>query len=88
MSDLTEFLLARVAEDEGAGLFRGYSANLQGRVLAESEAKRRLVECVAPVVHAASPSPARNVSDEGEVVLRILATVYANHIDYREEWKP
>lgn len=47
MSDLTDFLLARIAEDEAAwsSTRHGY-ADLSKRMLAECEAKRRIVEAL------------------------------------------
>ena len=46
------------------------------RVIAECRAKRQVVEAVA--------------ADDAtrELVLRSLAVVYADHPDYREEWRP
>lgn len=87
MSDLTEFLLARLAEDEAVAQrmidYRpsGYGLAVpEGdydplRVLAEVEAKRRIV---------------RERNDEGDlqIVLQHLAAVYSDHPDYDEEWKP
>lgn len=54
---LTEFLLARIAEDEELAdrvefrpyVGEGVPQSLQGRVLAECEAKRRIVESCRPV---------------------------------------
>jgi hypothetical protein len=56
------------------------------RVLAECEAKRRIVEGFAYVTHYES-------DDDSAVLnaahyLRLLALPYADHPDYREEWKP
>lgn len=102
---LTDFLLARIAEDEGAATelrdqypHDGGPSHLSGnwdivqvttgydRVLAECEAKRRIVEEVRD---------SEILSDEGtngfvlaRSVLRLLATPYADHPDCREEWKP
>lgn len=122
MSDLPEFLLARIAEDEhdayhaqGAllgvvtewheveglrdrGLTRSDARHAHrwspARVLAECEAKRRIVEQeirrdVGPVSHYIS-------ADVHEAIrarlatpnLRALALPYAEHPDYREEWRP
>jgi len=112
MTDLAEFLLARIAEDEtgarqavGDGpaswTARPYwftaslSADIPGvttdelhldhaqhiarwdpaRVLAECEAKRRVVMFMSDEYH------------EPEV-LGLLALPYADHPDYREEWRP
>jgi hypothetical protein len=121
VNELTDFLLARIAEDEanvaailrqdpnweadGDGVFdrpdrriayvRGdYAATHiahwdPARVLAECEAKRRVVE-----LH-------RTDATDPEVIvcavclygppcetLRLLALPYADHPDYRPEWRP
>lgn len=117
MTDLAEFLLARIAEDEAnwrAVLDRereGTPATLvhgehwATRVLAECSAKRKIVERHKPVrswsggalqcehcadlCHSRSglgcedpdaPYPCPDIRD--------LASVYADHPDYREEWRP
>ena len=78
---LTEFLLARIAEDEDEAednepYWGGWSSAHEARVLAECEAKRRIVE---------------ELSHDGlgprEWMLRVLAAVYSDHPDYRQEWK-
>ena len=127
MSDLTEFLLARIAEDEAAARAAGgedwYTALVPGRammkrddepqhtvvdspatlvsyevtsaekgehiarhdparVLAECEAKRRIVErCSAVDVGMPSPRLAQGIIAE-------MATAHADHADYRAEWRP
>jgi len=121
--ELTEFLLARIAEDEAAAQTSGpwlrgpdaydddmlWAGAAPGwlspipflrprdvgrhfehiarhdptRVLAECQAKRRIIEAVKE-------------HEEGEweddpihgAVLRPLALPYADHPDYRQEWKP
>ena len=114
MTTLTEFLLARIAEDEAPSRVRvrpefvnrvvylstGYAEGSQrmldgkvmteeewaaitepvpptARVLAECDAKRRIVE-MAVDGYEYNPNP----------TLRYLAAVYADHPDYREEWRP
>jgi hypothetical protein len=101
MPDLAEFLLARIAEDEAA-YESAYVAYLDGfpftptRVLAECEAKRRIVEQCKEWL---SYGPVKSwETDRGEdaalsedaapTVLRLLALPYTNHPDYREEWRP
>jgi hypothetical protein len=87
---LTEFLLARIAEDQAWARareredFRHHRMSVRRlrhpedpvRVMADCVAKRRIVE--------------RCDSDHGlgRVVLAELAAVYANHPDYRDEWRP
>lgn len=109
---LTEFLLARIAEDEAAA--REVMADNFGdgpigtgddpwpserafaerytvaRVLAECEAKRRIVEehsgITATDIDWSACSVCRDTSPC--VTLRALALPYADHPDYREGWKP
>lgn len=121
---LTEFLLARVAEDEadarlavrchepgepwGWDTVPGDGLHIArwdpARVLAECEAKRRIVELhtVDGTVRLRSTDEkvyvCRTCSLEDEPpsgpmewpcdTLRALAAVYADHPDYRDEWKP
>ena len=66
------------AEPERAHIARHDPA----RVLAECEAKRRIVELFPD---AAQDGDGWN--DAGYSVLRDLAAVYADHPDYREEWR-
>jgi hypothetical protein len=134
---LTEFLLARIAEDEAAAnaahreSMRGHAGpgfarsrvawaaqaeEVRGhalierfspvRVLAECEAKRRIVELHESLVG----DPYGEIKDrvvywcalcdqdrdyigipheeDGCETLRALGAIYADHPDYREEWKP
>jgi hypothetical protein len=109
---LTEFLLARIAEDEAAAMtahhesMRGYAGpgfirsivewrsqarDVRGRelierytparVLAECEAKRRIIEQLSDVGWVGSYA----VRD---FVLEQLTLPYADHPDFREEWRP
>jgi hypothetical protein len=103
---LTEFLLARIAEDEAAArgashhshLVQDYERDNYGflwvkttRVLAECEAKRQIVGLDDSALRRhrsdgdASAIGAGLMRDD---VLRALASVYADHPDYREEWRP
>jgi hypothetical protein len=124
MIDLTEFLLARIAEDEAVareaatwddGMYffpwqahipqAGYFNSEQpygavefsaARVLAECEAKRRIVAMLDESLDftEAMPTPgyARAYhSPSLDVLVRveqILALPYAQHPDYRQEWTP
>lgn len=87
---LTKFILARIAEDEAIANDHRYiwstdvGEPLQkpSRVLAECEAKRGIMaEC---------DGWDRELDQAGAVadtVLRVLATIWADHPDYRpEEW--
>jgi len=65
------------------------------RVLREVEAKRAVLaqyesarEQVRHPVSAENRAAARVAQGELEDVLRLLAAVYADHPDYREEWRP
>jgi len=102
---ITEFLLARIAEDEAD--WRAVDARdvvqlLQGkplapRMLAECEAKRRIVELsVSWRDHAerfaTKPDAVSAVLEAqaitGETVVRTLARAWSDHPDYREEeWR-
>lgn len=102
---LTEFLLARIAEDErDADSWRRTEAFLayptvEGdflidpkpwlRVLAECEAKRRIVELHHRVKPLFGGWSCGICLDNGGVdcrTLRALALPYADHPDYRDEW--
>ena len=121
MSDLTEFVLARIAEDEAAArdaledgrgtpepepwLAVGWPRSEHPgpvvfvgpeRFLAECEAKRRTVNRHRPEEFMDAPGeffclrcqPSGNRGMWPCPDLRDLASVYAEHPDYREEWKP
>ncbi len=126
MTTLTDFLLARIAEDEvaanaahresmrghaGPGYVRSIVAwaaqakEVRGheliermtpaRVLARCEADRRIVELAAEatalgdeLAHERRYGPRRDTPDVGHLILCALALPYADHPDYREEWKP
>lgn len=138
MSDLTDFLLARIAEDEAVAreaIPGTYSPNADddgswqmievdhegiwpeplskptsewghlasepwavhverhdpARVLAECEVKRRIVERAqrASQAFAQSINPTTSgVAMTLDLVLADLALPYADHEDYRQEWRP
>jgi hypothetical protein len=86
---LTEFLLARIAEDEawvvtaecGCGDGWPQRPHCPDRVALECEAKRRIVE--------SEPDEWENGEyRQWHYTLSILAAVFADHPDYREEWRP
>ena len=105
---LTEFLLARIAEDEadaqpvdepvmqggrlGVITVGGRPAALaisRARVLAECEAKWRIIEVHHPLDD--DPEPfCWNCDEEAWPckTMAVLAAVYADHPDYDEEWRP
>lgn len=78
---LTEFLLARIEEDEAETLrsafLHAHGTHMAYRVRAECEAKRRIVQM----------DDTDTYSDAYVTAIRALAIVYADHPDYREEWK-
>lgn len=98
---ITEFLEARIAEDEAAANAYAKVPPLQvfngstwvggydpARVLAECAAKRCIVNvyCAMAANHPADGSIGWYQVDAYETVLRTLAGVYAGHPDYQEEW--
>lgn len=110
MATLTEFLLARIGEDEararpmwelkvrqrivGAPIVP-LSWPTPDRVLAECEAKRRIVEVarenvrVEALEHGDKPRDDAHFDSWCDVdeILRALATPYADHPDFHEEWR-
>lgn len=116
---LTDFLLARIAEDEEAGTageqwdlsiggqhdvavqFWDYGETHIGyrRFLAECEAKRRIVNMMDNLLQSFSAQnggPGRGLwhdvnrreQHHANEVLANLALPYAEHPDFREEWRP
>ena len=108
---LSDFLLARIAEDEawarieGDAYLRAHgpaalvdepkTPALFSRVLAECEVKRRIVEMYREYegVSEDEQDARWDGGDAGmaEALYRVcdgLAAIYADHPDYREEWKP
>lgn len=97
---LTKFLLARIAEDEEERYTAAdpdRSPFTPARVLAECEAKRRIVALylgfweIAKNIGLDDPDAAnvaRNMYAGLYEALRALAVVYADHPDYRDEWRP
>lgn len=109
MSDLSAFLLARIAEDESLAQSAAKDENLlrslrnvtsapipggeilhivrwdPARVLAECEAKRSLINIHPEAVGQDLSAGAAWAYDE---MLRRLALPYADHPDYRQEWRP
>ena len=76
---LTEFLLARIAEDEefiGAGWLEDAPFDMD-RVLVECQEKRALISLAKEIGLMTSAS-----------VQHILALSYVDHPDYLPEWRP
>jgi hypothetical protein len=97
MTDLAEFLLARIAEDEavareavrwsegasqwgdsGEPDWEHIARHDPARVLAECDAKRRIVQMLED----------DDPGEWGDGALRHLASVCADHPDCRDEWRP
>lgn len=104
--ELTEFLLARIEEDEAraGGVHTAADDDLAvcvcgypARVLADCEAKRRIVELRETAAYhveqfaAAADDPFRIVYTTSlstyDAVLRSLALPFVDHPDYRGEWR-
>jgi hypothetical protein len=101
VNDLIAFLLARIGEQQIAAA-RGLrslteqadavlqyqlpgeriGAVLPDQVFRECEAKRRIVEQLDFMREADA------LRDSAEHLLRLLALPYADHPDFREEWRP
>jgi len=81
---LTEFLLARIAEDEAStpGRWDDHWYDDPSRYAREAEAKRRIVEAWRRDLDEGVEQP------EQLFATRCLALPYADHPDYREEWRP
>lgn len=98
MSDLTDFLLERIAEDELHALGRCVAPCPQWQthpghlcadhVLAECEAKRRMVGAYVDVAVSAVDDYDQGVREGLWGALRHLAAVHSAHPDYRDEWRP
>jgi hypothetical protein len=86
---LTEFLLARLSEDEGElrGMtrFGGVVRPVVAGTVEDCESKRRIVEWCAPLSDMQVRRQTRTLAND---VLCALASVYADHPDYQEEWRP
>ena len=87
---LTQFLLARIAEDErraaaavGRLHARRKDTTLADRAVTEAQSKRRIVEDRS----FRESQNADRLSLFGERILGTLAAVYADHPDYDEAWQ-
>jgi hypothetical protein len=96
MSELADFLLARIVEDEQRArelqaaydrdevrppgrLVNLFALVVPSHVLAECEAKRQIIDWTQGW---------RIVPFTGDSLLRCLALPYADHPDFRPEWRP
>ncbi|MGY1593526.1 DUF6221 family protein [Geodermatophilus sp. SYSU D00708] len=76
---------------EGIGAVFAAAQSDPARVRTSIEVKRRLVELCSPRATDTVPGSPHRGSEDGRVdlqVLRLLASLYAGHADYREEWRP
>jgi hypothetical protein len=83
---LSEFLLARIVRTTET--VAPYDPS---RVLAECEAKRQIIDYVHTIngaLDVAYPTGERGRWVIEEKVLGRMAAVYADHPDYRQEWRP
>lgn len=95
MGSLTEFLLERVAEDEAEAQVFDENWSPVRRRLAECKAKREIVELYEEHNDCAQASMDLGESDECcafaaqglFAAIHVLVDVYADHPDYREQWK-
>ena len=79
---LTEFLIERIAEDEAvARAWREDIGGLRTTIMAECVSARQFVDLHSTC--ATSSGEARSCSS-----LIVLGTLYDEHPDYRQEWKP
>ena len=86
----------RDVEGPGSVSHRAYFATIEhvkrhgpDRVLAECEAKRRIVEdCGEILTKDVEFNEKFGRAADARGVLRTIAVVYADHPDYREEWRP
>ena len=89
---LAEFLLARIAEDEEALRPMSRLPSFDGPkidpafVLAECEAKRQIVK--EHLEAGETWCPSCDGQTQPCKTLRLLALPYADHPDYRQDWKP
>lgn len=97
---LSEFILARVAEEEAAALPPGMSRIVDdhgrtltlfpevNRTLARCEVVREIVGRMQPVVDIYADERIQGAEDETEWICQIIAKMWSDHPDYREEWRP
>lgn len=99
VADLTNFLQARIDEDEAVALAvtpdtaQG-TAGLKARVLADISAKRGVLRFVEQMQQGAEQDdfmvhgPAMIALSATTFPLRHLVAAYATHPDFRPEWEP
>jgi hypothetical protein len=85
--DLIEFMTARLDEEESAASQHS-GEPLADRVLATVATHRRILERATSADVDEDDMCAVAAFDEAEYIVCILAEMYADHPDYREEWRP
>lgn len=85
MTDLVDFLRARLWEGEEFARIAHLAARHRERMLREVEAKRRILDLHQ---RGAFPDCRECGNDYPCVTVRLLALMYADHPDYDEEWRP
>lgn len=98
MITLTDFLLARIAEDEGRWQMLGTTDALKATaafLLAECEAKRGAIEAawrdhvqIEGEWGMCQTREQMDAKDDVPDVIAHLALPYADHPEYRQEWRP
>lgn len=84
VGDLPAFVTTGLFPSESLG-HRHIARHDPARVLAECEAKRQIVEMAW--VHLGDDDYAWGMEEAKRQILAVLALPYADHPDYREEWK-
>ncbi|MCQ1951610.1 DUF6221 family protein [Arthrobacter sp. zg-Y859] len=91
MITITEFLVARIAEDEATAQAFGQATgsllleeDASGDLMLTIGADRVLAECAAKRAIVEHWGPYETL--EGPDLLRALAAVYADHPDYQPDW--
>ena len=96
MSDLIQFLRARLDEDEGWGLSPECGQYQDpDRVLREVEAKRQIVDLYEYEDQIPTPHRMKDLDHASAMgtktaigrSLQFLAAIYSDHPDYHEEWR-
>jgi hypothetical protein len=85
-----------LAGNDTFGEFEPCDCAVPARVLRDVEAKRRIVDELAPLLGYEPRDDQDNTevmlsmirSEHAEKLVRLLASVYDSHPDYRPEWKP
>lgn len=80
--------LAEALRGQGYGLAADHLERESARVLAECEAKRRIVAIASEQMEVGRRTLARGWEQMAWDALEALALPYADHPDYQPEWRP